>query len=272
VPPDPARWPSHFAAPDVPALILDLVSTDPGRPRVTWYGRDFERVELSGKTLQNWVSKTANLLVDELGAEPGTRLGLALPGHWRTLVWLLAGWSVGAHVVVLDSAGREHQEGAPTTQVDVLVTDRPSAPPPGTIENLLVVVSLPALATRFAGDVPVGAVDAAVEVRLQPDVFVVTERPAPGDPALTAAGRTLAYADLIPAAASRSPGFGATDAEPPVRLLTGAGPERALESYLAPLVAGGSVVIHHDLAGLDDAALAHLRGQEAVTALDDLLP
>ena len=49
------------------------------KPFVTWYDdhRD-ERVELSYKTFDNWVAKTANLLVDELGAEPGDRVGAAL--------------------------------------------------------------------------------------------------------------------------------------------------------------------------------------------------
>src|SRR5690242_12812913 len=120
--------------------MLDLISMDPGRPRVTWYGPDHERVEFSAKTLNNWVSKTANLLVDELDAGPGSRIGIALPGHWRTVVWLLAGWSVGAHTVVLPSVAPQDQDGAPTISVDVLVTDRPSSPPPGTIESLLVVV------------------------------------------------------------------------------------------------------------------------------------
>lgn len=266
--------PSRFLPADVPALMLDLVATDPGRPRVTWYGPDFERVELSAKTLQNWVSKTANLLVEELDAGPGSRLGLALPGHWRTVVWLLAGWSVGAHVLVLPSAGPQEQADAPTTRLDVLVTDRPSSPPPGVIEKLLVVVALPALATRFQGDVPVGALDAAAEVRLQPDAFVVGERPQDGDPALTVDtltvhAATATYGELLPAALAGSPEpspAGGPDGA--VRLLTGAGPDRSLPAYLGPLAAGGSVVIHHDLAALTDAERAHLCGQEAVTAVD----
>src|SRR6187551_1020135 len=111
--------------------MLDLMTMDPGRPRVTWYGPDHERVEFSAKTLNNWVSKTANLLVDELDVGPGSRLGLALPGHWRTVVWLLAGWSVGAHTIVLPSVAALHgpdEAAAPTVAVDVLVTDRPSSP------------------------------------------------------------------------------------------------------------------------------------------------
>jgi uncharacterized protein (TIGR03089 family) len=250
--------------------MLDLMSTDPGRPRVTWYGPDHERVEFSAKTLDNWVSKTANLLVDELDAGPGSRLGIALPGHWRTVVWLLAGWSVGAHTVVLPSSGPDIDGvGVPTTRVDVLVTDRPSSPPPGTVQSLLVVVALPALATRFLGDVPIGAIDAAAEVRLQPDVFVVGDRPADSDPAFTAGERTLPHGDLMTTARAGVAGKPPA-AEPAgaVRLLTGAGPERAIEAYLAPLAAGGSVVIHHDLAGLTEPERAHLAGQEGITAVD----
>jgi uncharacterized protein (TIGR03089 family) len=274
---------SRFLSADVPALMLDLISVDPGRPRVTWYGPDHERVEFSAKTLNNWVSKTANLLVDELDVGPGSRLGIALPGHWRTVVWLLAGWSVGAHTIVLPSAGPQGQEHAPTTAVDVLVTDRPTSPPPGTVESLLVVVALPALATRFLGDVPTGALDAAAEVRLQPDVFVVGARPAGTDPAFTAGARTVRHGDLMTTARAATPADAAGSADQAngadgadragrgsgaVRLLTGAGPDRAIECYLAPLAAGGSVVLHHDPAALTEAERAHLAGQEGVTAVD----
>jgi uncharacterized protein (TIGR03089 family) len=243
---------------DVPALIAGLLGTDAGRPRVTWYGPNGERVEFSAKTLNNWVSKTSNLLIDELDAGPGSTLGLALPGHWRTVVWLLAGWSVGAHAVVFPG---EPVADPALSRVDVLVTDRPSSPPPGTQESLLVVVALPALATRFTGDVPTGAVDAAAEVRLQPDAFVVTVRPGPNDPAFSATGPRVNYAGLLDAArsAKHAPG---------VRLLTGAGPDRAIESYLAPLAAGGSLVLHHDLAGLTQAERDHLADQEGVTAVE----
>jgi uncharacterized protein (TIGR03089 family) len=247
--------------------MLDLIALDPGRPRVTWYGADHERVEFSAKTLNNWVSKTANLLVDELDAGPGSRVGIALPVHWRTVVWLLAGWSVGAHTIVLPSVAAQDQDNAPTSTIDVLVTDRPSSPPPGVVESLLVVVALPSLATRFLGDVPTGAVDAAAEVRLQPDVFMVGARPAGTDPAFTGGGRTVPHADLLTTA--RAGTEIADDAgKSAVRLLTGAGPDRAIETYLAALAVGGSVVLHHDLAGLTEAERAHLVAQEGITAVD----
>ena len=85
------------------------------KPFVTWYDdhRD-QRVELSYRTFGNWVAKTANLLVDELGAGPGDRVGAILADHWQTPVVLAACWRAGTSVVVLDPA-------APDPQPDGLV-------------------------------------------------------------------------------------------------------------------------------------------------------
>ncbi|GAB6900994.1 TIGR03089 family protein [Kineosporia succinea] len=244
-----------MTATDVSSLISELLATDPGRPRVTWYGPDHERVEFSAKTLGNWVAKTAGLLVEELDCHPGSVVGIQLPVHWRSVTWLLAAWEVGVHAVVFDETADPRQ--ATDMAFDVLVTDRPSSPPPGSIEAELVVVALPALATRWTGDVPPGAIDAAAEIRLQPDVFTPYARPTADTPALTTAAGTLTYGGLF---AQETP-------EPGTRLLTGAGPSHAIEAYLAPLRAGGSVVLHHDLAALSDDARAHLVSQEQVTAI-----
>ena len=46
-------------------------------------------VELSARTLDNWVAKSANLLVEEYDAGPGSRVAVRLPPHWRTVTWLL---------------------------------------------------------------------------------------------------------------------------------------------------------------------------------------
>src|SRR6478735_7253781 len=57
--------------------VIDLMGTlrsgNSTAPRLTWYGPDAERVELSGRVLDNWVAKTSNLLQDELDAEPEPR-------------------------------------------------------------------------------------------------------------------------------------------------------------------------------------------------------
>src|SRR5829696_3614981 len=75
------------------------------KPFITWYDdhRD-ERVELSYRTFDNWVAKTANLLVDELGAEPGDRVGALVDDHWQAPIVLAACWRAGLAVVALDPA------------------------------------------------------------------------------------------------------------------------------------------------------------------------
>ncbi len=225
------------------------MADDPGRPRLTWYGPVHERIELSAKTLANWVAKTANLLVDELGAEPGTRIGIGLPAHWRTVVWLLATWSAGAHAVVIP----------PAQEVEVLVTERPGsgvAQVSARAGAQLVAVALPALATRFGDVLPAGAIDAATEVRAMGDHFVPMHEPDADDPAFTANGVQLSYAELFAAGTA-----------PRTRLLTSAGAAHAQHAYLAPLITNGSIVLHGGAdAGLDAAAVAKIAVQEGTTA------
>jgi uncharacterized protein (TIGR03089 family) len=75
---------------------------DPAQPLLTLLDGP-ARVELSGATTANWVAKSANLLVDGLGAPQ--RVGLLLPLHWQTVVLVLAGVATGATVVVAADVG-----------------------------------------------------------------------------------------------------------------------------------------------------------------------
>ena len=138
--------------PDSPVTSLHTrLAAAPG-PRLTWYGDDGERVELTGVGLAQWVSKAANLLVEELSPGPGYRVLLDLPGHWRAVVWALAVWRVGACVVV-GSPGSPHDEPA-----DAVVTASPASFPG---RRDVVAVALPALARSFPAPLPAGAVDGA---------------------------------------------------------------------------------------------------------------
>ncbi|HWB66802.1 MAG TPA: TIGR03089 family protein [Mycobacteriales bacterium] len=75
------------------------VRRDAGRPMFTMYDdASGERVELSVATTANWVAKTANFLIDEIGLDPGDELSVLLPLHWQTAVVVLAAWSAGAEV------------------------------------------------------------------------------------------------------------------------------------------------------------------------------
>lgn len=201
---------------DVPALLAAVQASDPGRPRLTWYGPATgptagERVELSARVLANWVAKTANLLVEELDAGPGSRVALDLPPHWKQLVWALATWCAGAEPVAADDAG-----------ADVLVSSRPHE----RCGPLLVAVALPSLARRFEPTPPPGWLDWAAEVAGFGDV------PPPVPPP--------DHRVLLDAARSRALPHG-------VRLLVdaaqGADADAATADLLAALVADGSVVV-----------------------------
>ena len=81
------------------ALLDPILKNDPAGPRVTFYDdATGERIELSALTLANWAAKTANLLRDEFGLEPGARVAVLLPAHWQSAAVLLGCWWAGAEV------------------------------------------------------------------------------------------------------------------------------------------------------------------------------
>lgn len=220
----------------VPALLRALVASDPGRPRLTWYDDAAgptrgERIELSARVLANWVAKAANLLVDELDVEPGDRLLIDLPPHWRAAYWVLAAWSVGAEVVVGVDDGRGAR---------VVVTDDPAAVAAGSAETV-VAVTLPALARAWAGAaLPDGVVDEAATLTGQPDLFDPEDPP--GDAvALLADDVLMTYAGLLAAARTASAGW-PTQA----RVLVSTGAADAVAGLLAPLTVDGSIVLVRD--------------------------
>lgn len=230
-------------------LLVTLASSEPGRPRLTWYGPEGERVELSGRVLVNWVTKATNLLVEEYDAGPGLRVGLDLPAHWRTLVWALAAWTCGAAVTL----GREG---------DVVATHRPGTA--GTDPQAsIVAVALPALATAYPEPLPAYVLDGAADLMTRGDVLAwlpATDRDAvaletgPPEPGPT-------YAGLLTWATARA-GAGGWPTAP--RVLVGApGVAELLAAALAAWSADGSVVVVADGAAPDLTALA---ATERVTA------
>ncbi|MCL3862692.1 TIGR03089 family protein [Actinotalea sp. K2] len=191
---------SHAAPTQTLPQLLRHLTADPGRPRLTWYGPGGERIELSGHVLDNWVSKTTNLLVEEYDVGPGSRVRLDLPPHWRAVVWALAVWRAGGCVVILE-------DDAPTT-ADLVVTHRPAGPavPPGVD---VVAVALPALARRFDGELPAGAVDAAAAVMTYGDQLGWVPPADDAADALEQATGTVTHGGLLTWAAA-----GATRAAP----------------------------------------------------------
>jgi uncharacterized protein (TIGR03089 family) len=99
VPTQPAQ-PTQRNLPTPWDLLDTQLRRDGTRPFLTFYdAAEGERVELSVTTTANWVAKTANYLIDELGADPGDTLSVRLPLHWNAAIFLLAGWAAGLEVV-----------------------------------------------------------------------------------------------------------------------------------------------------------------------------
>jgi len=241
---------------------MNLLVREPGRPRLTWYGDDGERIELSGAVLVNWISKTTNLVVEEFDAGPGCRLLIDLPPHWRTAVWVLGALRAGATAVLPGAAGAPDGR-----EVDVTVTTRPSET---TGTGDVVAVTLPALARRFDGELPPGAIDAAAAVMTYADQILYVPDADPTEPAIVAPAERapvrVLHGDLLGWAA------GAPGLVPGARaVVDGRLPLLdALRLMLALWVSDGSVVLTSAATAAaleaDPERQARVLDQEGVTA------
>jgi uncharacterized protein (TIGR03089 family) len=256
--------------PGVAAALAARLRADGAGPFVTFYDdATGERVELSAITLDNWVAKTANLLVDTLGLGPGDRVGVDLPTHWLTVVILLAAWSAGCEILV---ATDDATPGGPGDRGEVDEDEEEG--PGGDVRALfvaearlgaalalgadeVVALSLRPFGARLANPVA-GVLDFAAEVPAHGDRFAAPRAPA-GQAALLARAAEAAAAG----------GLAAGD-----RLLSTAGPgsaEGLLGTVLGPLVTGASVVLCRHLEGnLDEAALARRIATERATVVSGI--
>lgn len=177
------KWAAMTQSPNTPTQLLNALRTNnPTSPRLTWYGPDSERVEFSGRVLENWVAKTANYLVDELDAETGTVIAVDLPLHWRSLAWLLATWAVGATAATMSGTAGSH---GVVMGADIVATASPAQVHsllPGTKgDPLVVAVALPALQMRWMGELPPRTLDYSGDVRSHADVFFADAEPESSD-------------------------------------------------------------------------------------------
>ena len=235
-------------------LLAGRVAADPGSPLLTFYDdATGERVELSAVTFDNWVAKTANLLIDSLGAGPGDRALVVLPLHWQSLVIVAGCWAAGLEV----GTGTPDPGSAPFAGAEPFVEFRAegdgAADDPPRAD--LVLLSLRPLGLPLHKPVP-GAFDFA-DVRTFGDRFS-GPAPAASDPALD--GRS--HADVVAAAVQATSGS--------VRALyapEGDGPLTAdlvVRAYVAALAGGGSAVICRNA---DPSTLPRrLEAERAVTA------
>jgi uncharacterized protein (TIGR03089 family) len=209
------------------------------KPFLTWYddGRG-ERVELSYRTFDNWVAKTANLLVDELGAGPGDRVGALLVDHWQTPIVLAACWRAGVGVVVLDPAD------VPEGLVAAFVREELLAGAADALEGTPLVALTADLLGRAEHDLG-RALNFSRVVPAMGDLFDGGADP-DGD-ALAAGDGTATMAELLVRATALAAATGLTDGDRMLsgrRLLTVGG---AVAGLLAPFTEGAGVVLGRDL-------------------------
>jgi uncharacterized protein (TIGR03089 family) len=235
----------------IPQAFASSVRRDPTTPLLTWYDdATGDRTELSGATLDNWVSKTANLLIDGAGLGPGDTVAVLLPPHWQT----------AAIVLGISTAGLSADLGVDPAPVEALFTslDR-SARAAGWPAADRYVTGLLPLAMPLR-ETPPGFVDYVTEVRNYGDHF--RGHPvAPNDVAVSAPTE-MSHATAIEEAAARAAELGiSTGDRVLIDALTHADP---VDWLFAPLVVGASVVL---CANLDPSKLAARTEMEKVTVV-----
>ncbi|MDU0478855.1 TIGR03089 family protein [Staphylococcus chromogenes] len=209
-------------------LLRHLLAQDPSSPRLTVYNEKLgSRLDFSATTLDNWAAKVANMLEEEFDLEPGASIGIVLPGSWQSVAITLG--ALAAHMQVRFSSA----------DVDVLFCSVDSIPEDAPADTVLVTDDPFGRGVSELGlDLPSGCVDFGPTVRFYGDQYF---------------GASPALADVIAPAPTSS------------RVLTtGISTwDDMVSTVLAPLAAGGSVVVVSGMADL--ARLDRIREIEKVT-------
>lgn len=223
-----------------------MLRADPVGPRITYYDdASGERIELSGVTLANWAAKTGNLLRDELGAGPASRVAILLPAHWQTAAVLFGVWWIGAEAVL---------ESGAAADVALCTAERLDEADASVAGGEVAVLSLDPFG-RPAPDLPIGVTDYATAVRVHGDQIVPERHPGPA-----LAGRSVeeVLADCERSAAAR----GLTSGDRVLSTASWSGPDELVDGLLSILAVGASLV---QVANPDPAALPRRIATEKVT-------
>ena len=227
-------------------LLQHLLSADASAPRLSVYNEaDGTRMDFSAQTLENWTSKIANMLLEELDLEPGTdsRILIDLPVSWQAAVIALGALAAGIPFDMTDGAA-----AAEPTPDDIAVV---FTSPEAYLEANAGSASTPLVDTvlvtqdpfgrgvvESGGELPLGTIDFGPTVLFYGDHFYGSTTPLP----------ELFPTDL---GAERVLSQGWTDT---------ASFQRAV---LEPLAAGGSAVIVAGLCSAD--RLEDIAANEKVT-------
>jgi len=235
----------------IPRAFADAVRRDPAAPLLTWYDdATGDRSELSGATLDNWVSKTANLLVDGVGLARGDTVAVLLPPHWQAAAIILG---VSAAGLAADLGGRPRPVEAVFTTPE-RATEASAWPTGDRYATGLLPMAMP------LRDVPPGYTDYVTDVRNYGDHF--GGAPAGEDDLALAGPVEMSHLAVLRTATMRAAELGVTAAD---RVLVDARsyPD-PVDWLLAPLAAGASIVL---CANLDPGKIERRTDAEKVTVV-----
>lgn len=231
-------------------FFADLLAAEPGRPFVTYYDEvSGERTELSAKSLGNWVAKTHHLLGDELGLGAGDTALIALPAHWISVPALLGCLTAGLALTTT------------AAEADVAFVAPDAVAEAAGIADLYAVAPGSA-AVGFGAATPAGTQDYVTAVRPQADNWAgVRFGAGDGDPCVGDRTRAEVAADAV----RRAGELGLTAGARLLSTRDWAGYPDWLDTLLAPLAVGGSVVYLRNCT--EPAVLARRVAQERVSAV-----
>jgi uncharacterized protein (TIGR03089 family) len=234
----------------IPEAFAAAVRRDPTTPLLTWYDdASGDRTELSGATLDNWVSKTANMLLDGVGLGDGDAVAVLLPPHWQSAALLLGTWAAGLSA---DLGGEPQPVEALFTSPDG-VAAATAYPTSDRYVTGLLPLAMP------LREVPAGFIDYVTEVRNYGDRFVAS-RPVDGNDRALAGPVELSHLAVCRTAEERAQELGIVAGD---RVLVDARVYAdPIDWLLAPLLAGASIVL---CANLDPAKLSHRSDSEKVS-------
>lgn len=218
------------------SLLQPLLHTDPASPRLTLYddGRGF-RMDFSAQTLDNWANKVANMLDEEFEADEGESPLIDLPVSWQAAVIALG---------TLNSGRTPLFDGSLAPRPNIVFTTIERAERYADVPDCAVVSDDPfgRGVVESGGELPVGTVDFGPTVRFYGDAYFGNS------PALSA---------------FTEPGISAERYLVQDWHTT----EEFVSSVLAPIAAGGSIVV---VAGLVAAErLQEIAEAEKVTRFID---
>lgn len=222
------------------SMLAPLLHNDPASPRLTVYDdARGVRMDFSAQTLDNWASKVANMLDEEFDLAPDADILVDLPVSWQAAVIALGALN-SSRTPRIDASGAP----SPTPPPDLVFTTLEGADRWSDVPDCVVVSEDPfgRGVVESGGELPVGTVDFGPTVRFYGDAYF-GESPQLGDFAR----------DDVPAERTLVQRW--QDARDFV------------ESVLAPIAAGGSVVV---VAGLVSAErLQEIASAEKVTQFID---